>query len=251
MLRVALCDDNRVQLQLLKDAARGCKYWQGAALKIEEFTSGEDLLSEVYYGKTYDYIFLDIEMPGMDGLEAYSKLCEVRDSTVIFVSTHVERLPEVFESKPYGFLAKPYDQKIFDRTVKSVVRQQSEKQFYRFSRNGAEETVPCSKIHSFVIDDYILTMRFIEDDPLIMGRMSLDKVEQDLLELGFYRCNRSVLVNLRFCSGREDNNLVIKRPHNSPLGTKRSPNCIAIPRRKLKEFDRQLIMYKMGGKNAF
>jgi DNA-binding LytR/AlgR family response regulator len=84
-------------------------------------------------------------------------------------------------------------------------------------------------------------MYSVNADPVVIHRESLNQTEQELSGYGFFRCNRGVLVNLRYCSGREENQLMI-----SHAGIQ-----VEISRQKLKEFDRRLIHYKMGGKDAF
>ena len=240
-MRIALCDDDRVQLDILEDAAKGCRLWRGKALEVDVFLSGAKLLNAVRSGRGYEYIFLDIEMPGLSGFDVYSKLGGLSEAPVIFVSTHIERLPEAFALRSHGFLAKPYDQDTFDRTVKSVIDQKVEKQFFQFARDGVQELMPCRDILLFTIQDYTLTMHSIKGGEIVLPRKRLDEVERELAGFGFFRCNRSTLVNLRYCSGRKGNILVGRH-----IG-----DTIEISRRKLKEYEKQLIIYKMGDKNAF
>jgi len=172
--------------------------------------SGTELLSAVQSGLEYKYIFLDIEMPELSGFDIYAKLESLCDVSIIFVSTHIKLLPEVFSLRPHGFLAKPYDQDVFDRTVKSAMEQNNEAGFFQFFRDGAEETIPCSSILYFTISDYILKVYDRDGDSTILSRKRLDEVELELFKFGFFRCNRSTLVNLRYCSGRKAGQIIIK-----------------------------------------
>jgi len=243
-VRLALCDDNWGQLRILEDNAKGCEYWIGVELVIEKFTSGAELLNAVRSGIKYEYIFLDIEMPGLSGFDIYPELCTLCDSPIIFVSTHIKLLPEAFALRAHGFLAKPYNQDTFDRTVKSVVEQKVEAQFFHYTYDGKKETILCSNIVLFVIKDYVLIMHLMDGKAVILSRKNLDEVEYELSQYGFYRCNRSTLVNLRYCSGRKENSLMIRQNSSHYKD-------IEISRRKLREFDKQLILFRMGDKNAF
>ncbi len=70
MIRIAFCDDDPHFLPLLHQAV---SQWftrtQGAtAFCCEDFLSGAALLASLETG-SFDLFFLDIEMPGMDGME--------------------------------------------------------------------------------------------------------------------------------------------------------------------------------------
>ena len=241
---IALCDDNWGQLKILESAASDCDIWRDMELTVNTFTSGADLLEAVRSGNIYDYIFLDIQMPGLSGFDVFAEFAKSDKSggsAIVFVSSHLDLLPDVFALRAYGFLPKPFDQDAFDRTVKSVVEQRIETQFFAFSQSGVRKTISCKGILYFQMKNYTITIHTAKGDQIILHRKSLNQTEQELSQYGFFRCNRSTLVNLLYCSGREQNQLFIG--HN---GTK-----IAISRQKLKEFDRRLIHYKMGDKDAF
>jgi DNA-binding LytR/AlgR family response regulator len=231
-------------LRVLEETARECAHWRGARPNIDTFDTGAQLLDAVRSGNGYEYIFLDIEMPELTGIDIYSELFELSHSSIVFVSAYVKYLPEAFALDAYGFLAKPYDQDTFDRTVKSVMDQKAETQFFRYTSDGVDVTMPCGRILLFSIVDYVLTMYCINGDSVVLPRKNLDEVVRELSERGFYRCSRSTLVNLRYCTGRNKSCIVFSARIDNA-------GQINISRRKLKEFDERLILYRMGGRNAF
>jgi len=240
-MRIAICDDNWIQLQVLEDAARGCIHWRGERLTIDAFSSGDELLKSVNDGREYEYIFLDIEMPGKSGLDVYKELGFRPDTSIVFVSTHSELLPEAFELQPRGFLVKPYDQDTFNRAVKSVMAQRRETQYFRCTINGAEAAIPCAEIYYFEVKDHSLMVHSADTDgpKIVLNRLRLDTVEEQLTGCGFYRCNRSTLVNLRHCSIRAGTEVLMK------------PYCktreIKLSESRVSDFDKALLTYKMGG----
>jgi DNA-binding LytR/AlgR family response regulator len=245
-MRIALCDDNKIQLRILDKAAKNCIYWRDIDLDIDAFTSGRVLMDSVRSGIRYEYILLDIEMPEFSGFDVYQDLSSYGNSSFIFVSAHVRLLPEAFALHPHGFLPKPYDQEIFDKTIKSAIDQNIETQFYQYTFEGVNISIPCREIFLFHIKDYVITMYSTNKVPVILPRKNLDEVELELSSYGFYRCSRSMLINLRYCTGRNDNLVTVAK--NSKLNNQIE---IEISRRKLREFDDKLILYKMGDKNAF
>ena len=237
-MRIALCDDNYVQLQILEKAARGCVHWSNEKLVVDTFSDGDELLKSVNSGAEYEYIFLDIEMPGKSGLDVYKELGFRPDTAIVFVSTHAELLPEAFELQPRGFLVKPYEQDTFDRTVKSVVAQRRETQYFTCVLNGAETAIPCNDIYYFEKIQHYLDVYLAGEvtDKFTLTRVALETVEEQLLDCGFFRCGRSLLVNLRHCASRNGHDLIFKSYCKL--------NPIKISRSKLREYDKTLLMYK-------
>lgn len=240
-MKIALCDDDTGQLHILEAAVRNCSIWHTQDINIDTFTSGAGLLKSVRSGIQYEYIFLDIEMPELSGFDVYSELQPLCDCPVVFVSTHTELLPEALTLKPYGFLVKPYNQDTFDRTIKSIIALTAKNKLYHYLNDGKKEVVDIRRIMYFAVNNYVVSMKIMGDIPVILPRTSLDEVEGELSKFGFFRCNRSVLVNLSHCSGRKGNHLMMR---NADIE-------IEISRRRQKEFDRQLILYKMEAADEF
>ena len=67
-----------------------------------------------------DVIFLDIQMPGMDGLSAAEKLKERSNAVVVFVTAYDEHALEAFRVNAIDYLVKPVDDKQFADTLTRV-----------------------------------------------------------------------------------------------------------------------------------
>ena len=238
---IALCDDVNAQLSVLEDAVRNCKIWRGLTLDVERFNSGEKLVESICSGSVYDFIFLDIKMPGLSGFDVYVKLDGLCDRSIVFVSSYTDLLPEVFSLRPHGFLVKGFNQDTFDRTVVSVNDQRADNDFFKYNSKGVDEIISCAKIVFFITRNHEVYMHRVQGDPLLLTNTNLDAVERQLFGHGFFRCNRSTLINLRYCSAREGEYITMRL----------SDVKINISRRKLKEFDQWLMRFRMGDKNEF
>jgi EAL domain-containing protein (putative c-di-GMP-specific phosphodiesterase class I)/DNA-binding NarL/FixJ family response regulator len=109
--RILLLDDDPFMLKLLRHQLAQLSYTQ-----VDAFESGEKALEQLNSSKTlYDLIFLDINMPGMDGIEFIRQLVECHYSgSVILVSGEasrilesVEKLIEAHQLTTLGHLQKP------------------------------------------------------------------------------------------------------------------------------------------------
>ena len=227
-MNIAICDDIPVQLDFLESAICNCSIFNGESLLIDRFCDGSSLLSTVVSGKSYYLIFLDIEMPNVSGLDIYSQLAN-SSTSLIFVSAYTNFLPETHALHAPGFLVKPYTQDTFDRTVKSVMLQRLETKFFTYyDVYRKKQTMPCRRIIHFTVKDHYLYAHTESGKVSVYG-ISLKETEKQLSDYGFYRCNKSNLVNLWHCSGRKDNFVVFK--------SYEMDEKIRISRRKLREYD--------------
>lgn len=103
MYEIAVCGGGKQERDKLIE-----RIWERKSeleLCIYEYNSGEELL-EGMRGIVFSLIFLDIELPGMSGVEAAEKLRR-RDPNVLIIYTRLERPPfEIFEFQPFRYMTK-------------------------------------------------------------------------------------------------------------------------------------------------
>ncbi|HZN11570.1 MAG TPA: LytTR family DNA-binding domain-containing protein [Blastocatellia bacterium] len=83
---------------------------------VGECASGEAALAAVR-AQAPDLVFLDIEMPGLDGLAVSAALGGERGPLVIFVTAYDQYAVKAFELRAVDYLLKPFDWERFDRAL--------------------------------------------------------------------------------------------------------------------------------------
>lgn len=105
--KIAVCDDEQI---FVDDVVKKLKE-QSEQCEISEYISGEELLNSPL---EFDIIFLDIEMTGINGINAAFTLRERGfDGMIIFLTSHTEFMPDAFKVKAFRFLDKPLDSEKF------------------------------------------------------------------------------------------------------------------------------------------
>src|SRR5689334_6040291 len=103
MLRVILVDDEEPVLNLMERLLAS----NGNIEIAGKFTRPEDAISRIGTEQV-DVVFLDIQMPGMNGLEAAEYLMEAApEMDIVFVTAYNEYAIEAFELSAVDYLLKP------------------------------------------------------------------------------------------------------------------------------------------------
>ena len=87
-----------------------------------ECRNGEDVLAALDTVKP-DVVFLDIQMPGVDGFEVIRRRTPERMPPVVFLTAYDEYAIKAFEAQALDYLVKPVSEARFAATMKRLVRQ--------------------------------------------------------------------------------------------------------------------------------
>ncbi len=114
-MKIGICDDEVKIREMMADLVRQ-KY---PAEEICLYGAGEDLLAEEILP---DILFLDIRMPGRDGMETAKALKERnRRICIIFVTVLPDMVFDAFDVKAFHYLVKPFDEEKFNRVLSAAV----------------------------------------------------------------------------------------------------------------------------------
>lgn len=103
-LKVLIADDEEGMRLVLKKALEKI---DGIRV-IGEAENGETALRLFEYARP-SVVFMDVEMPGMNGLECAKKLMDINPMTfVIFVTAHEEYMPGAFDVYAFDYIVKPF-----------------------------------------------------------------------------------------------------------------------------------------------
>ncbi|MBO5303395.1 MAG: response regulator transcription factor [Lachnospiraceae bacterium] len=105
-MNIAICDDMPKAVEQIKNIVE--KYLEEQALEanILEFYSGKDVLAEI---ENIQILFLDIEMPEMDGIAVGGKIRQRNiDCKIIMATGREDRIKEAFKISAYRFVGKPF-----------------------------------------------------------------------------------------------------------------------------------------------
>jgi DNA-binding LytR/AlgR family response regulator len=148
---------------------------------------------------TYDVVFLDVEMPGLTGVEAAPLVRERRNPpAVVFVTAHERYAVDAFAVEAFDYLLKPVDpdrlarvvERLHERSVENVLPVEK----IAVVAGGGTDLLDYDQVHYAQADgDY---SRIHTYDRSYLCTASLGELEERLPAARFARVHRSYLVNL-------------------------------------------------------
>lgn len=119
-MRILLCDDNKLFLKELRQYIS--MFFNERELKLPEilcFENGEALLSD---SGIKDLVFLDVQMPGPNGIEITNALKESNPKTIIIIiSAFHDYIDDAMSSHVFRYLDKPLDPARLYRSLQNAL----------------------------------------------------------------------------------------------------------------------------------
>ena len=142
-----------------------------------------------------DIVFLDIEMPGMDGISLAKKLRELsEDVYIVFLTGHVEYAIKGYEVNALRYLTKPASEENVREVLEHVIKKQSSEKFIWIKNRDGERRIRLSDIVFLEAQDQNVVIYTASDSFEFRGKFN--DYEQTLTADGFFRIHRSYMVSL-------------------------------------------------------
>lgn len=211
MIKVILLDDEKPALDELR-------YLLEKKNKIEiigSYTDPIEALGAVRKNKP-DIVFLDIEMPEINGLQMAREIIRLgRDVAIIFVTAYDRYAVKAFEVNALDYVMKPIAEDRLNQCIKKVLSLKGYdglrgNKVDGIDRTEKEVSLPPSKIVVWQEDEIILlkpsqicyliaeqgNTYIVTADSKYKLKESLEAWERKLKMLHFFRCHRAFIVNL-------------------------------------------------------
>jgi DNA-binding LytR/AlgR family response regulator len=205
MLRVLAVDDEEPALEELAYLLRQDRRVERVITACDGVAALQDMVQMMGGGERLDAIFLDIRMPGLDGLDL-ARLVGGFPSPpkLVFVTAHDECAVQAFDLEAVDYLLKPVRAERLSEAVRrlevaaSPTPEPGQDDVIPVELGGRTRFVPQQAVRfAEAKGDYV---RLHTDDGSYLVRMSLAALERRWAEAGFIRVHRSTLVSTRHVS---------------------------------------------------
>ncbi|MDF2611396.1 MAG: response regulator of the LytR/AlgR family [Lachnospiraceae bacterium] len=194
-VQIGICDDRADDLKTLADAL----YAYDDSFQITQYMDGEFLFEDCVDREIlFDIIFLDIYMPGLNGIKTAEKIRAImKDVIIIFVSSSNEHYPEAYDVFAFNYIIKPINTKklnsILDQAFMNITKER--RQQIQFTYKATNYRILCRDILYIESRDKIILFH-MTDRSTLQCYAKLDEILKQLPEDSFIRCHQSYAVNV-------------------------------------------------------
>lgn len=189
---IAICDDEEKYRLELKTILN--KLLINVDCDIDTFSDG-NILEADFRDKPYDLVFLDIEMPELDGITLAKKLRSLSDKVyIVFLTSHIEYALEGYEVNALRYLTKPVNIDKLKEVIKYVQERETSARQIIIKEDGEKIVVDVNDVIYMEAQNQNVRIVTCTNEHII--RYNISDFEEQLKNDGFFRIHRGYLISL-------------------------------------------------------
>lgn len=234
-MNILICDDDRICVeQMCRYVREFFKNREITDYNLYEFYSGEDA---VKCTEAIDIAFLDVEMDGINGIEA-SKILRLnnKDMVVFIITSYMGYLDDAMDEGVFRYINKPLDKNVIFRGLQKAVE-------LCFNRQSKKILIKCKDINTLIEQDSIIYIESIMRKRYIYTEqgeyVSSDSLTywKNILDREVFCCiNKSIIINI----------MKVKEFNNNYIKLNGIDQMLPLSRDKKETFKQKLLMYLAG-----
>lgn len=200
MIRFAICDDDVSYMnsitEIIQNSFNRCKRFD-EQVECFLYKSGDELLKN-YIKDSIDVVFMDIKCGDRLGFDIAKELVKITPNAgIVYMTNYSSYITQAFVCRPLGFISKNSIISDIDYTMTNVIDYLDEIKRIIVFRDGVKELkINANDIKCINVFNHRLYINLIDRDINIYGQLS--DYEKVLLEYGFLKISRGVIVNAKY-----------------------------------------------------
>ena len=209
-MKIAICDDEQVYVDLLREKTE--KLIKGRfneKLTIVGYKKASELIA-AYPLELFDVVFLDINMPEMDGRKTAKHLRSLSMNLIlVYFSSYDEFVFDSFDASPIGYIRKTKLDEELEKVCYRIIRKYKEyNSLIKIETKEGESCLCPSKVWYIESKRRYLIVSY-GDDKFEKIKYPIKKMSELLENKGFIRIHKSFLLNYRFIYIFEDKEVLL------------------------------------------
>ncbi|MFA6860920.1 MAG: LytTR family DNA-binding domain-containing protein [Bacilli bacterium] len=197
----AVCDDDQIVCEAIYQQVQNFFSINGVLSEGSTFYTPTKLITD-FQEHPYGLLFLDIDMPGLDGIKT-AKIIEESGlhPVVIFVSNLENRVFETFSVQPFSFIRKNHFKEDFQLTMQNYFETYIAREMSLTIETNSHSRIQKLQINNIVYIESFKNIQHIyllnQKTPLEV-RTTMNSLEQEFKDYDIIRTHKGYLVNLRY-----------------------------------------------------
>ena len=242
MIKITFCDDDMEVLHQMNELLDRYRVERNEDITYAAFQSPFELLTEIEKGIRPDILFLDVVMPGQNGMDVAKEIRQYdTNMKIIFLTSSPEFAVESYSVGAYFYQLKPIWEESFFRLMDAVLAECEKKKKNRLilrSKDGITRIDLQQLEYCEVLGRKLLF--HLENGAVLESAGSLDDLAGQLMQYSnFFRPHRSFLVNMEYIQNISSRSIKMVNDAEIP-----------IPHGKCSEIKNTYMEYAFNGEQA-
>ena len=242
MIKIAFCDDDMEVLHQINELLDRYRVERNEDITYAAFQSPFELLTEIEKGISPDILFLDVVMPGQNGMDVAKEIRQYdTNMKIIFLTSSPEFAVESYSVGAYFYQLKPIWEESFFRLMDAVLAECEKKKKNSLilrSKDGITRIDLQQLEYCEVLGRKLLF--HLENGAVLESAGSLDDLAGQLMQhSNFFRPHRSFLVNMEYIQNISSRSIKMVNDAEIP-----------IPHGKCSEIKNTYMEYAFNGEQA-
>ena len=242
MIKIAFCDDDMEVLHQMNELLDRYRVERNEDMTYAAFQSPFELLTEIEKGIRPDILFLDVVMPGQNGMDVAKEIRQYdTNMKIIFLTSSPEFAVESYSVGAYFYQLKPIWEESFFRLMDAVLAECEKKKKNSLilrSKDGITRIDLQQLEYCEVLGRKLLF--HLENGAVLESAGSLDDLAGQLMQYSnFFRPHRSFLVNMEYIQNISSRSIKMVNDAEIP-----------IPHGKCSEIKNTYMEYAFNGEQA-
>ena len=242
MIKIAFCDDDMEVLHQMNELLDRYRVERNEDITYAAFQSPFELLTEIEKGIRPDILFLDVVMPGQNGMDVAKEIRQYdTNMKIIFLTSSPEFAVESYSVGAYFYQLKPIWEESFFRLMDAVLAECEKKKKNSLilrSKDGITRIDLQQLEYCEVLGRKLLF--HLENGAVLESAGSLDDLAGQLMQYSnFFRPHRSFLVNMEYIQNISSRSIKMVNDAEIP-----------IPHGKCSEIKNTYMEYAFNGEKA-
>lgn len=216
MYKIAVCDDEEAVSAQVKELITE---WN-PSVDVVCFSSGDELLENY---QSYEAVFLDIDMAGMNGIETGKAIRKMdKDTKIVYLTAYRDYVSGAFGVHAFQYLLKPVNKKAIWNVLEEIFRytKSAEKKIILdFHTVDGSLCLPVERIYFFEYENR--KIRIVTDDEQYYMADKIGNVAKRMAEFGFSMPHQSFVVNMFHVKNVKNQQIFLDNGMEIPLSQKK------------------------------
>ena len=211
MLRISICDDEQDMLSKVQEVTELFFRTHCVDYSINTYQHSDNLQYDLQDGISYDLFLLDIEMPGMDGMDLAKEINTILPmAKIIFITSHLEFAVAAYEYSVFRYIPKNMIGEKLTAALEDFYKLYGleRNDYYLIKVKNHVEKLSYRDIF-YVLKDGKYAVFYLRNRQIASIRKTLSQVYAEINQEYFYFADRGCIINLANVTGMDGENVIM------------------------------------------